>query len=86
MIEPGGAERLDIALDHFRDSLNFYGDALGVRVFRKHLGWYVENAPWSVDAEKRRVAKSWLCRLVSPGEVEAGLTAFWQDAPLRCAA
>ena len=34
-----------IALDHFRDSLAFYGDALGVKIFRKHLGWYVEQAP-----------------------------------------
>ena len=31
-------------LDHFRDSLRFYGDALGLKIFRKHLGWYVEGA------------------------------------------
>src|SRR5262249_45037018 len=39
--EPDMQTRLSIALDHFRDSLRFYGDALGLKIFRKHLGWYV---------------------------------------------
>ena len=77
IIEPDGAERLHIILDHFRDSLSFYGDELGLRVFRKHLGWYVENAPWLGDAEARRATKSSLCRLNSPREVESALTAFF---------
>jgi tRNA-dihydrouridine synthase B len=84
--EPDSVERLGIVLDHFRDSLGFYGDALGVRVFRKHLGWYVENAPWPVNAENRRAAKSLLCRLVGPREIEMALIEFWQNAALRLAA
>jgi nifR3 family TIM-barrel protein len=78
--EPDRATRLGIALDHFRDSLRFYGDALGLKVFRKHLGWYVERAPWPDSAEQRRAAKSRLCRLERPAEVEAGLTALWAAA------
>src|SRR6185437_7490262 len=35
MEEPGPAERLVIVLEHFRDSLRFYGDALGLKIFRK---------------------------------------------------
>ncbi len=75
--EPDREARLGIALDHFRDSLRFYGDALGLKVFRKHLGWYVERAPWPESADARRAAKSRLCRLERPQEVEAGLTALW---------
>jgi nifR3 family TIM-barrel protein len=86
IVEPDSVERLGIVLDHFRDSLSFYGDALGVRVFRKHLGWYVENAPWPVNAETRRAAKSRLCRLVGPREIEMALIEFWQNAALRLAA
>ena len=86
MIEPDRAERLAIVLDHFRDCLLFYGDALGIRVFRKHLGWYVENAPWPAATELRRAAKSWLCRLVAPSEVEIALLALWQDDGLKLAA
>jgi tRNA-dihydrouridine synthase B len=75
--EPDLAERLGIALDHFHDSLRFYGDVLGLKVFRKHLGWYVENAPWPACADVRRAAKSRLCRLDSPVAVEEGLIALW---------
>ncbi len=78
MGEPGLVERLGIVLDHFRDSLRFYGDRHGLRIFRKHLGWYVEGAPWPLSAPARRAAKSALCRLQNPCEVEAGLIALWE--------
>jgi tRNA-dihydrouridine synthase B len=77
--EPGPAARLGIALDHLRDSLRFYGDRLGVRIFRKHLAWYVERAPWPSGAEARRAAKSALCRLTNPLEVETALTQLWAN-------
>jgi tRNA-dihydrouridine synthase len=86
LAEPDAKERLAIALDHFRDTLNFYGDAHGVRIFRKHLGWYIENAPWHSRAEDRRAAKSALCRLTSPREVESALTTLWQGENFRLAA
>jgi len=82
--EPDLDERLAIALDHFADTLAFYGDALGVRVFRKHLGWYIEHAPWG-SAEERRSAKSALCRLADPPAVERALAQLWRGE-LRMAA
>ncbi len=84
--EPQVEERLAIALDHFRDSLEFYGDRLGLRIFRKHLAAYVENAPWPNEAEVRRSARSVLCRLEEPREVEKGLIALWRDPETRLAA
>jgi tRNA-dihydrouridine synthase B len=84
--EPDFAARLAIVLDHFADNLRFYGDKVGVRVFRKHLGWYVEQAPWPVSAEARRAAKATLCRLTSPSDVEAGLVSLWMHDNLRTAA
>jgi nifR3 family TIM-barrel protein len=77
MIEPGLAQRLDIVLDHFRDSLRFYGDRLGLKIFRKHLGWYVEGADRPRGAQTRREVKSRLCRLVNPSDVEAALIDLW---------
>lgn len=85
-VEPDVEARLAIALDHFRDSLKFYGDRLGLKIFRKHLASYVENAPWPGDAQVRRSARSTLCRLDSPGDVEAGLIALWRDPDTRLAA
>jgi nifR3 family TIM-barrel protein len=84
--EPDADTRLGIVLDHFRDSLAFYGDVSGLRVFRKHLGWYIERAPWPVSAEERRAAKSRLCRLDSAAAVEAGLIDLWSCAPMSVAA
>ena len=84
--EPDAETRLGIALTHFRDALHFYGDRLGVRVFRKHLASYIEQAPWPADAEARRQARGVLCRLDAPEAVEAGLTALWTGPARRLAA
>jgi nifR3 family TIM-barrel protein len=84
--QPGPAVRLGLVLDHFRDALAFYGDRLGLKIFRKHLGWYVEQAPWPADPALRREAKARLCRLEAPGEVEAGLAALWLREALPAAA
>jgi tRNA-dihydrouridine synthase B len=84
--QPAMDERLDIALDHLRDSLAFYGERLGLRMFRKHLAAYIEAAPWPVAPEGRREARARLCAIDSPANVEAGLTALWTQPPERLAA
>jgi tRNA-dihydrouridine synthase B len=78
LVEPGLGQRLEIVLDHLADSLRFYGDAIGLKIFRKHLGWYIENAPWPEAAQTRRAVKAQLCRLTSPRQVEAALIGLWQ--------
>jgi tRNA-dihydrouridine synthase len=77
LAEPGLLRRLEIVLDHLADSLRFYGDVMGLRIFRKHLGWYVENAPWPLSQPTRRTAKAGICRLVNARDVEAALIALW---------
>lgn len=84
--EPDPEQRLAIVLAHFRDALSFYGEGLGLKMFRKHLGWYVEAAPWPTDAGARRSAKAALCRLDSPHEVEVTLAALWLPHRRRLAA
>jgi tRNA-dihydrouridine synthase B len=83
---PDADVRLAIALDHFNESLSFYGDRLGLKIFRKHLAAYVEQAPWPASAEDRRQARGLLCRLEAPVEVERGLTALWTGPERRLAA
>ncbi|HUO20897.1 MAG TPA: tRNA dihydrouridine synthase DusB [Caulobacteraceae bacterium] len=77
--EPGPGERLQIVLEHLSDSLGFYGERLGLKIFRKHLGWYVEAAPWPAGPAERRAAKSRLCRAESAREIAAGLTELWSE-------
>lgn len=84
--EPDPQARLSIVLEHMRTSLAFYGERLGLRMFRKHLGWYVEQAPWPASALARRQAKSMLCRIEDPRQVEVELTALWTTESRAAAA
>ena len=43
--EPGVAEVRDILLGHLRHLHAFYGEISGVRIARKHLGWYAKDRP-----------------------------------------
>lgn len=40
LAEPGLAEQRDIILEHYDEMLSLYGTDNGVRVARKHIGWY----------------------------------------------
>ncbi|MCZ4353594.1 tRNA dihydrouridine synthase DusB [Roseovarius aestuarii] len=48
---PEGSDLCGMISDHYEAILGFYGNDLGLRVARKHLGWYLEEA--SVDMRKR---------------------------------
>lgn len=85
-VEPPMAERLEIALNHFRDSIAFYGEKLGLRMFRKHLSAYIDAAPYPEAPEERRAARARLCSIDAPADVEAALIALWGPAPERLAA
>jgi tRNA-dihydrouridine synthase B len=43
--EPGVIEVRDILLGHLEDLYAFYGETAGVRIARKHLGWYAKDRP-----------------------------------------
>ncbi len=81
-MEPVPGHRLEVALKHFSATLRFYGDALGLKIFRKHLGWYVEQAFMPADAAVRRAAKARLCQIDDPRSVESALAALWSETPL----
>jgi tRNA-dihydrouridine synthase B len=84
--EPDMEQRLAIALGQFQDALAFYGERLGLKMFRKHLASYIEAAPLPDTAEERRAARAALCRLETPAEVEAALTRLWTQPERRLAA
>src|SRR4051812_31659647 len=86
MAEPSLAQRLGIALEHFTDTLRFYGDSLGLKIFRKHLGWYVEQALYPADAASRRATKARLCQIDNAGGVESALAALWSHSALSISA
>jgi nifR3 family TIM-barrel protein len=84
--EPDLNQRLAIALEHLRTALNFYGDEHGIRIFRKHLGWYIEAAGIPFCRDARKASRSRLCRMTSGTEVEAALTELWSGNRMKLAA
>jgi tRNA-dihydrouridine synthase B len=81
LVEPSLKERLEIVQAHLADSLKFYGAALGLKVFRKHLGWYVMDTSLG-DIAGRRRAKAFLCQIDRVSVLESALAAFWTQGPL----
>jgi tRNA-dihydrouridine synthase B len=78
---PGLAEVRDILLGHLDDLHAFYGEPMGVRIARKHLGWYAKERPENAAfravvnaaesaAEQRRLTRDYFDALAAgvPGE------------------
>jgi len=51
---PQGTDFTDMVAAHYEDMLDFYGVELGLRVSRKHLGWYMDVAG-TVAAHRREI-------------------------------
>jgi len=66
-----------IAKHHYLDLIDFYGEAHGPKVARKHLAGYIENAPVEVPIALRSSIKSQICRLAHPEDVIALLECFY---------
>ena len=49
---PKGAAFVDLVIGHYETMLAFYGEVLGLRVARKHLGWFMDTAQTSVAARR----------------------------------
>lgn len=50
---PTGKALAEMVQSHHQASLAFYGDDLGGRVIRKHLGWYMDHAGTPPDLRRR---------------------------------
>lgn len=62
---PAGAALADLVARHYESILGFYGRDLGLRIARKHLGWYIDAAGGAADLRAR------LMRLGDPAQVLA---------------
>lgn len=53
LASPDAVEKKEILLTHLRGLYAFYGEYTGVRVARKHLGWYARSIPQSATLRPR---------------------------------
>ena len=63
---PQGEGLTDFILEHYEAMLSDYGHALGLRVARKHLDWYLDAAGIEPDRDARRA----LLQAESTGDVK----------------
>lgn len=47
--DPSIEEQRDIVIGHYEDMLQLYGEVNGVRVARKHIGWYASGLPHAAE-------------------------------------
>jgi len=78
--DPPLALQLKTVLAHYDDMLNHYGIDTGVRIARKHIGWYSKGLPGS--AEFRAAVN----RIADPDAVRAVIGAFYEPIAERMAA
>jgi len=78
--DPPVAGQRATLLEHYEAMLSHYGVASGLRVARKHVGWYSKGLP---DSAEFRAAFS---RINEPGEALAAIHAFYARQEERLAA
>jgi tRNA-dihydrouridine synthase B len=75
------AEQGRIARGHVEAMLAHYGDFLGLRNARKHMGWYIETSGHRVAT--RKIWRQRLCTETDPARALGLLDAFYGDASER---
>ncbi|HSC47580.1 MAG TPA: tRNA dihydrouridine synthase DusB [Gammaproteobacteria bacterium] len=70
---PADGEVADIMLGHLENLYGFYGEAMGVRVARKHITWYLKTLPEAAAFRERVV------RVETAGEQQRLIRGFFAD-------
>jgi tRNA-dihydrouridine synthase B len=78
--EPTRDQQYHLIAEHYDSMLEHYGSEVGVRVARKHLGWYTKGIPGSAEFRNR------VNFIDDPVEVKRTLADFYAPYRQRCAA
>ena len=76
--EPSLAEIRDILLGHLQALHDFYGEQAGVRIARKHLGWYAKDRP--EQSGEQRAAFRGVVNRAETAQMQLRLTRDYFDA------
>lgn len=78
--DPSLDEQFALIEEHYDAMLDHYGSEVGVRIARKHLGWYTKGLPGSAEFRNQ------VNFIDSPAEVLEALARFYQPLLHRLAA
>ncbi|HWK42526.1 MAG TPA: tRNA dihydrouridine synthase DusB [Croceibacterium sp.] len=77
LADPGIEQQYDVLIAHYRAMLDLYGEDVGVRIARKHLGWYTKGLPGSAEF------RNYVNFISDPTEVLGELERFYAPLLLR---
>ncbi len=77
---PGMAEQYALVREHYDAMLDHYGIAVGVKVARKHLGWYTKGMQGSAEFRNQ------VNFIEDPVQVRSELARFFEPQERLCAA
>jgi len=80
LADPALSEQLAIILDHYDAMLSHYGVLSGLKIARKHLGWYSKGHPRSAEF------RSQVMRVEDPEVVKSMLRGFFEPIIQQAAA
>ena len=80
LADPPPSTILATVLEHFDAMLSHYGVGAGVRMARKHLGWYAKGFPGAAEFRARAMT------MTEPAAIRAALGEAWAPALERAAA
>lgn len=53
LASPSFDEQYDVIVEHYQDMLELYGEDVGIKIARKHLGWYTKGMHGSAEFRNR---------------------------------
>ena len=74
---PSIIEQRNVVMTHYESMLNHYGKERGIRIARKHLGWYSKGYPKSAEF------RADIMKLDSPKTVLALINDFYNQSAER---
>jgi tRNA-dihydrouridine synthase B len=78
--DPPPSVQRDTLLEHFDAMLSHYGCDTGLRMARKHIGWYARGFPGAAEFRSRAMTMS------DPSSIRAAIRAAWSPVVDRLAA
>jgi tRNA-dihydrouridine synthase B len=74
LLPPTMAEIQNVLINHLENLYDFYGDYMGVRIARKHIGWYCRHRP-NTDSFRKQIVQ-----VESMAEQLDRVTEFFRDS------
>ncbi|WP_404377633.1 tRNA dihydrouridine synthase DusB [Vreelandella aquamarina] len=80
---PSLAERRQVLVEHLQALHTFYGETMGARIARKHVGWYLNDDPRFSDTEQRALKQQFNALTSPDAQIDWINNAMTQDAAQR---